>query len=74
LNYELFIAKRLIAAKQHKSSISSPIIKIAIVAISLGIIIMMIAIATGVGLQEKIREKISGFNGHIQITNFDNNN
>ncbi|MFK5880269.1 MAG: FtsX-like permease family protein [Flavobacteriaceae bacterium] len=74
MNYELFIAKRLIAAKQHKSSISSPIIKIAIVAISLGIVIMMIAIATGVGLQEKIREKISGFNGHIQITNFDNNN
>ncbi len=74
MNYELFIAKRLIAAKQHKSSISSPIIKIAIVAISLGIIIMMIAIATGVGLQEKIREKISGFNGHVQITNFDNNN
>ncbi len=74
MNYELFIAKRIIAAKQHKSSISSPIIKIAIVAIALGIIIMMIAIATGVGLQEKIREKTSGFNGHIQITNFDNNN
>ncbi|MDC9721527.1 MAG: FtsX-like permease family protein [Urechidicola sp.] len=74
MNYELFLAKRLIAAKQHKSSISSPIIKIAIIAISLGIVIMMIAIATGVGLQEKIREKISGFNGHVQITNFDNNN
>jgi lipoprotein-releasing system permease protein len=37
-------------------------------------VIMMIAIATGIGLQEKIREKLSGFNGHIQITNFDNNN
>jgi len=74
LNYELFIAKRIIAAKQYKSSISSPIIKIAIIAIALGIIIMMIAIATGIGLQEKIREKLSGFNGHIQITNFDNNN
>lgn len=73
MNYELFIAKRIIAAKQHKSSISSPIIKIAIIAISLGIIIMMIAIATGIGLQQKIREKLSGFNGHIQITNFDNN-
>ena len=35
---------------------------------------MMIAISTGVGLQQKIREKLSGFNGHIQITNFDNNN
>lgn len=74
LNYELFIARRLTAYKRHKSSISSPIIKISIVAIALGITIMMIAIATGVGLQEKIREKISGFNGHIQITNFDNNN
>ncbi len=74
MNYELFIAKRIIAAKQYKSSISSPIIKIAIIAIAVGIIVMMIAIATGFGLQQKIREKLSGFNGHIQITNFDNNN
>jgi len=74
LNYELFIAKRIIAAKRYKSSISSPIIKIAIIAITIGMVIMMISIATGVGLQEKIREKLSGFNGHIQITNFDNNN
>jgi lipoprotein-releasing system permease protein len=74
LNYELFIAKRIIAAKQYKSSISSPIIKIAILAIAVGMVVMMIAIATGFGLQQKIREKLSGFNGHIQITNFDNNN
>jgi lipoprotein-releasing system permease protein len=74
LNYELFIAKRIIAAKKYKSSISSPIIKIAIIAIALGMIIMMIAIATGIGLQQKIREKLAGFNGHVQITNFDNNN
>lgn len=74
MNYEYFIAKRIIAAKQYKSSISSPIIKIAIIAITIGIVIMMIAIATGVGLQQKIREKLAGFNGHIQITNFDNNN
>ena len=74
MNYELFIAKRIITAKEHKGSISSPIIKIAIVAIALGIIIMMITIASVVGLQEKIREKISGFNGHIQLTNFDTNN
>jgi lipoprotein-releasing system permease protein len=74
LNYELFIAKRIITAKRYKSSISSPIIKIAIIAIAIGMVIMMISIATGIGLQEKIREKLAGFNGHIQITNFDNNN
>jgi lipoprotein-releasing system permease protein len=34
---------------------------------------MIIAVATGVGLQDKIREKISAFNGHIIISNFDNN-
>jgi len=73
LNLEFFIAKRLIKGKEHKISISAPIIKIAIVAIALGIIMMLIAIATGVGLKHKIREKVAAFNGHIQIYNYDNN-
>ncbi len=34
---------------------------------------MLIAIATGLGLQHKIREKISAFNGYIEISNYDNN-
>jgi lipoprotein-releasing system permease protein len=74
LNYELFIAKRIIAGKKYKNSISSPIIKIAITAISLGIIIMLIAVATGAGLQDKIRDKMAGFKGHVQIVNYDANN
>ena len=73
LNLEYFIAKRLIAAKSYKSSISSPIIKIAITAIAIGIIMMIMAVATGVGLQDKIREKVSAFNGQIIISNFDDN-
>jgi len=74
LNYELFLAKRIITTKQYKSSISSPIIKIAITAIALGMIIMLITISSVFGLQYKIKEKISGFNGHVQITNFEDNN
>ena len=35
---------------------------------------MLFSVATGVGLQKKIKEKISGFNGDIQIVNFDGNN
>lgn len=73
MNLELFIAKRLITGKEHKISISAPIIKIAIAAIAIGIVMMLIAIATGVGLKHKIREKVAAFNGHIQISNFDNN-
>ena len=74
MNYELFIAKRIIARKKYKNSISSPIIKIAITAIALGIIIMLIAVATASGLQYKIRDKMAGFKGHVQILNYDNNN
>lgn len=73
MNLPLFISQRLIASKKHQNSISAPIIKIGIVSIALGIVVMLIAIATGTGLQKKIKEKVSGFNGHIQIVNFDTN-
>lgn len=74
MNFEFFIAKRLIKGKEHKSSISSPIIKIAIAAIAIGMVMMLITIATGVGLQRKIREKVAAFNGHVIISSYDNNN
>jgi lipoprotein-releasing system permease protein len=74
LNYEYFIAKRIIGSKAYKSSVSAPIIKIGISAIAIGIVVMMIAIATGIGLQQKIRDKVVAFNGHVIINNFDSNN
>ena len=73
MNLEYFIAKRLITAKSRKSSISTPIIKIAIAAIAIGMIMMIISVATGIGLQQKIREKVAAFNGHIIISNYDDN-
>ena len=73
MKLEYFIAKRLITSKDYKSSISAPIINIAIAAIAIGIIMMMVSVATGIGLQQKIREKIAAFNGHIIIANFDSN-
>lgn len=73
MNLEYFIAKRLITAKDYKSSISAPIIKIAISAIAIGMVMMIVSVATGIGLQQKIREKISALNGHIMISNFDSN-
>ncbi|CAM1367453.1 Transmembrane permease [Tenacibaculum litoreum] len=74
MNFELFIAKRIIAGKQYKSSISSPIITIATIAIALGVAIMLIAVSITSGFQNKVRDKMTGFKGHIQIVNYDNNN
>ncbi|WP_313808066.1 ABC transporter permease [Flavobacterium sp.] len=73
MKLEYFIAQRLTTSKDHKSSISAPIIKIAIAAIAIGMIMMIVSVATGVGLQQKIRQKVSAFNGHIVISNFDDN-
>jgi lipoprotein-releasing system permease protein len=70
LNFEYFLAKRIISTKFYKNSISGPIIKIGIVAIALGVIVMLISIATGLGMQYEIKNKISAFNGDISIHNF----
>lgn len=73
MKLEYFIAKRLVTTKKHKSSVSAPIIKIAITAIALGIIMMLVSVATGLGLKHKIRDKISAFSGHIVITAYNSN-
>ncbi|RSK39183.1 ABC transporter permease [Mangrovimonas spongiae] len=74
MNFEYFTAKRIIDNKTYKSSVSAPIIKIGITAIAIGVVVMLISIATGIGLQHKIRDKVSAFNGHLIISNFDSNN
>lgn len=42
-------------------------------AIAIGMVMMIASVATGVGLQQKIRQKVSAFNGHIIISNYDDN-
>jgi len=74
LNVSYFIAKRLATSKKYKNSVSAPIIKIAIAAVVISVVMMLISVATGLGLQQKIRDKITSFNGHVVISNFDTNN
>ena len=73
MNFEFFIAKRLISTQSYKSSVSAPIIKIGVLAIAISTIVMLFAVAISVGLQQKIRDKAVAFNGHISISNFDTN-
>ena len=73
MKFEWFVVKRLIKKSDFKNSISAPILKIASIAISIGVIMMLIAFATGLGLQHKIRDKIAAFNGHVTISEFTSN-
>ena len=72
MRFTWFIARRIIGQRSHRSSVSGPIITIGIIAIALGLITMLIAIGTGVGLQQKIGEKVAAFNGHIRVTTLEN--
>jgi lipoprotein-releasing system permease protein len=46
---------------------------IAVLSISLGLAVMILAVSVVTGFQREIRDKVIGFGSHIQITNFDYN-
>jgi len=68
-----FIAQRLLPGQGAQNPFSGPVVRIAIIAVALSIGMMGITVATGRGLQQKIREKLAAFNGHIQIQAFTDN-
>ncbi len=70
---EYFIAKR-IHFQQGRKNVSRPAVRIAIIAIALGLAVMIIAVGVVIGFKQEIRNKIVGFGGHIRISNYDSNN
>ena len=58
----------------YKGNITAKIMKIGIITISIGIIVMLITVATGVGIKKEIQKKITFFNGHITVAPFENTN
>lgn len=72
MNIELFIAKRLTSKGSHR--FSQPIIRIATLAISLSLAVMILATAVVTGFQKEIRDKVIGFGSHIQVTHFSDGN
>jgi lipoprotein-releasing system permease protein len=57
----------------EKKNLTSLIKAIAILSISLGLTVMIIAVSVVTGFQNEIRNKVIGFGSHIQISNFDYN-
>ena len=72
MNFEWFTVRRILSSQKHKGSVSAPIIKIAIAAIAAGMTLMILSVATGVGLQQKIRQKVESFNGSVTLINLEN--
>ena len=71
MNTEYFIARRILS--HDKANFSRPIVRISILSIGVGLTVMFVAIAILTGFQKQIREKVSGFGAHIQISRYDEN-
>ena len=72
VNYELFLAKRIISG--GKVTFSGPVIRISVASVAIGLAVMIVSMAIVTGFQQQIRDKITGFGAHIQIARFDANN
>lgn len=73
MKFETYMASRFRKSYTYKNTVSSPIIKISVFSIIIGIVMMIISVSSSVGLQKTIETKISSFFGHISISNFENN-
>ena len=74
MNFELFLARRLSKSKLNKNYYSGPIISICICAITISIIIMIIAIGSTNGLKTAIQDTISNTESDLKISRIYNNN
>lgn len=73
MNFSRYIANRILNSGQEKNNISSPIVKIGITGIALGVAVMIITMAVVTGFQKQIIEKITTFTSHLQINDYDPN-
>lgn len=71
MNYEIFIAKRLL--RQRQGRLSGPVVKVATAAVALGVAVMIISLCVGLGFKQQVRDKIVGFGTHIQVVSYDYN-
>lgn len=77
MNFELFIAQRIIQSKEKDNSINKGtrvILRFSIIGVALGVFLMLLSLAVVKGFQGEIRNKVIGFGSHIQITEFNYEN
>lgn len=58
---------------KRNNNFSRPIVRLTILGVTLGIVIMLIAVAITDGYKQAIRDKIIGIDSHIRISNYDQN-
>ena len=75
MNFELYLAKRIHFSREKGDSrrVTPPVIRVAMAGVAIGLAVMIVSVAIVVGFKKEVRNKVIGFDSHIQLSNFDNN-
>jgi len=68
LSFERFISSRLIRQKHLGLRVSRPVLRISVLSIALAILVNSLTLAIVRGFQQKIKDKITGFNATLFIS------
>ena len=63
----------MLTQKDESGRMSRPIVRVAVAGIAIGIAVMILTLAVVQGFQDEIRNKVTGFGSHIQISPYDSN-
>jgi len=69
LSFEYFISKRILRKEVKGNKVSRPIIRIAVISISLAVVVNLLTLAVVKGFQNEVKTKVAGFGASIFITN-----
>ena len=75
MSFEFFLAKRIHFSRDKGDNrrVTPPVIRIAMAGVAIGLAVMIASVAIVVGFKKEVRNKVIGFDSHIQLSNFDNN-
>jgi len=73
MSLESFIARRLFFQKNESGKKSGTSVRIAVIGITVGLAVMLVAMAVVLGFKREVRDKIIGVGSHIQITSYYSN-
>jgi lipoprotein-releasing system permease protein len=74
VNFELFIVKKIIRKEPGGKSGANALVNVSVIAIALSFSVMLLSVAILSGFKREIKDKLTGFGSHIQISNLTANN
>ncbi len=70
MNLPLYLSRKIYGTGDSRQKVSRPAIRIATLGVAVGMAVMIMSVSVVLGFKHTIRDKVVGFGGHIQVSNF----